>query len=336
MKAVFVFVSELKRKIKLMLNNMMNTFTMDHFGVTEDIYLEALKLSPSAQGYIMGAISEVLLKNYLINKGYEVIRIKEKPSGGNNAKNYEARGDFYIRRLGSKDDKWLVIESKGLKSNSEFRGSKLDCADKLYKFLKNRVFNDDKNKDTIFRKGYQTYLKAKGMWESKNPGKKFPEFKWNKLYPGPESYDLKDIWKSVDEMKKWCFELSDEDYLEQSYRKVHGPIAVLETHQPSNRVGMRTGIKQAAPLVYDFNIMSVDLFLRTGKHEFVFMNSEQISHSPTSPEHLYQNYIIDILVKDKKTRPSIQAPWYENIEECIAKTTPTPRKLDKSQIDNRT
>jgi hypothetical protein len=26
------------------------------------------------------------------------LRIKEKPAGGNNAKNSEARGDFYIRK----------------------------------------------------------------------------------------------------------------------------------------------------------------------------------------------------------------------------------------------
>lgn len=44
--------------------------------------VQALKLSPSAQGYINGALSEVLLIQYLENKGYEVLRIKEKPAGG--------------------------------------------------------------------------------------------------------------------------------------------------------------------------------------------------------------------------------------------------------------
>jgi hypothetical protein len=44
----------------------------------------------------MGAISELLLKNYLEELGYEVLRIKEKPAGGNNAKNSEARGDLTI------------------------------------------------------------------------------------------------------------------------------------------------------------------------------------------------------------------------------------------------
>ena len=308
---------------------------LKHFGVDERVFLEALKQSPSAQGYIMGAISEVLLKEYLEAKGFEVIRIKEKPSGGNNAKNYEARGDFYIRKNNSNEDKWLVIESKGLKSNSEFRGGKLDSPEKVFKFLKGRVFNSAKTKQTIFDKGFATYSKTKALWKKKNPGKQFPDFKWNKNFPGAECYDLSGIWKNEEDLKKWVFSLDKKYFSEDAYRNVEGAIAILETHQPSKRVGIKTGIDQAAPLVYDFNIMSVDLFLRTGKHEFVFMNSEEISHSPTSPEHLYQNYTIDFLIKGKKEKPVIQAPWYDNVDNCITKTKPQYRKIDKTQIDNR-
>ncbi|MFH1602257.1 MAG: hypothetical protein ABIB61_04875 [Candidatus Shapirobacteria bacterium] len=227
---------------------------LKHFGVDESIFLEALKLSPSAQGYIAGAISEVLLKDYLEAKGYEVIRIKEKPSGGNKAKNYEARGDFYISKQGNKADKWLVIESKGLKSNSEFRGSKLDSPEKVFKFLKVRVFNESKTKKTTYQRGYATYLKAKGKWEQKNPGKKFLGFSWNKNFPGPESYNLDKIWSSEDSLKEWVYSLDKSSFTEQAYRNVDGAIAILETHQPSKRVGIKTAIDQAAPLVYDFNI----------------------------------------------------------------------------------
>ncbi len=314
---------------------MVKDFITKNFGVNEQVFLDALRLSPSAQGYIAGAVSEVLLRYYLEGKGYEVIRIKEKPSGGNKAKNYEARGDFYIRKQGNKDDKWLVIESKGLKSNSEFRGSKLDSPEKVFKFLRKRVFNIAKTKKTIYQKGYATHLKTKKKWEKKNYGKKFPEFSWNKNFPGPESYSLDSIWSSEDDLKRWVNSLDKNDFIEKTYRNVEGAIAILETHQPSKRVGIKTGIDQAAPLVYDFNIMSVDLFLRTGKHEFVFMNSQEISHSPTSPEHLYQNYIIDILVKDRKDRPVIQAPWYSKIEDCIVITKPIYREIDRTQVDNR-
>lgn len=314
---------------------MINEDILKHFGVDERVFLEALKASPSAQGYIAGAISEVLLKDYLEAKDFEVIRIKEKPSGGNNAKNYEARGDFYIRKKNNKDDKWLVIESKGLKSNSEFRGGKLDSPEKVFKFLKNRIFNSSKTKETIYEKGYKTYLRAKESWVQKNPGKSFPEFKWSKEFPGPDSYSLENLWVDVDDLNKWAHSLNKNLFTEDAYRAVIGAITILETHQPSKRIGIKTDINQAAPLVYDFNIMSVDLFLRTGKHEFVFMNSDEISHSPTSPEHLYQNYTIDILVKDKKESPIIQAPWYDDIENCISTTKPYYRSIDPSQIDNR-
>ena len=314
---------------------MINDSILKHFGVDERVFLEALKSSPSAQGYIAGAISEVLLKEYLETKDYEVIRIKEKPSGGNNAKSSEARGDFYIRKNNSKEDKWLVIESKGLKSNSEFRGGKLDSPEKVFKFLRGRVFNATKTKQTIYEKGHSTYLKVKELWEKRNPGKTFPEFKWSKDFPGPDCYNLENIWKDEADLKLWVNSLSKDSFTEEAYRKKVGAITILETHQPSKRVGIKTGIDQAAPLVYDFNIMSVDLFLRTGKHEFVFMNGEEISHSPSSPEHLYQNYTIDILAKGKKSEPIIQAPWYSDIEDCVTQTNPIYRKIDQSQIDNR-
>lgn len=313
----------------------MNSDYLKHFGVDERVFFEALKSSPSAQGYIAGAISEVLLKEYLEANGFEVIRIKEKPSGGNNAKNSEARGDFYIRKNDNTEDKWLVIESKGLKSNSEFRGGKLDSADKVFKFLKNRVFNNDKTKETIYEKGFKTYQKAKEVWERKNPGHSFPEFKWNRDFPGAECYNLDGIWENVEDLKGWAFSLEEKAFSEEAYRSVEGAITILETHQPSKRIGIKTGIDQAAPLVCDFNIMSVDLYLRTGRHEFVFMNSDEISHSPTSPEHLYQNYIIDILIKEKKKSPIIQKPWYNDIDKCISETGPTYRPIDKTQIDNR-
>jgi hypothetical protein len=80
----------------------LKSFIEVRFGVTTEVFLQALRSSPSANGYITGAISELLLKNYLESLGYEVLRIKEKPAGGNNAKNSEARGDFYIRKKGEK------------------------------------------------------------------------------------------------------------------------------------------------------------------------------------------------------------------------------------------
>ena len=71
------------------------------------------------------------------------------------------------------------------------------------------------------------------------------------------------------------------------------------------------------------------------KHQFAFMNAEKISHSPTSPEHLYQNYTIDILVKNKKQKPIFTPPWYNDIEKLIKETNPKAREIDESQLDTR-
>jgi hypothetical protein len=310
-------------------------FIEKRFGVTTNVFLQALRSSPSANGYIMGAISELLLKQYLESLDYEVLRIKEKPSGGNNAKNSEARGDFYIRKKGETKNEWLVIECKGLKSNSEFRGSKLDNKDKLFRFLKPLAFPKPNAKQKTYDKGLKAYNKTKKDWEKNNPDKTFPSFTWTVETAGAFSVNLEGIWKTEEDLKKWIDNQPDEDFTEQAYRNVEGAIVILETHQPSKRVGEITQINQAAPLVKDFNIMAVDLFLRTGKHEFAFMNSEKISHSPTSPEHLYQNYTIDVLVKDKKTQPIFTPPWYNKIETLIQETKPTPREIDESQLDTR-
>lgn len=261
-------------------------FIEKRFGVTTNVFLQALRSSPSANGYIMGAISELLLKQYLESLGYEVLRIKEKPAGGNNAKNSEARGDFYIRKKDETKNEWLVIECKGLKSNSEFRGSKLDNKDKLFRFLKPLAFPKPDAKQKTYDKGLKAYTKTKEDWEKKNPNKTFPPFTWVLETAGAVNANLEGIWKTEQDLKTWIDNQPDEVFAEQAYRNVEGAIAILETHQPSKRIGEITQINQAAPLVKDFNIMAVDLFLRTGRHEFAFMNSEKISHSPTSPENL--------------------------------------------------
>jgi hypothetical protein len=310
-------------------------FVRKFFGISTDIFLQALRSSPSANGYIMGAISELLLKQHIEELGYEVLRIKEKPAGGNNAKNVEARGDFYIRKHGSEENQWLVVESKGLKSNSEFRGSKLDDKTKLFRFLKRLVFTEENNQQKIYDKGHRAYIIKKTIWEAKNPGKEFPPFNWKVQTAGAINVSLSEIWKNEKELKDWVEQLDAEVFTEKAYRSREGAIVILETHQPSIRVGAITGISQTAPLVADFNIMAVDLFLRTGKHEFVFMNPEQISHSPTSPEHLYQNYTVDILIRGKKAEPIIRPPWYKDIDQLIEATSPTPRPLDETQLDSR-
>ncbi|MBM3302757.1 MAG: hypothetical protein FJY85_22765, partial [Deltaproteobacteria bacterium] len=191
------------------------------------------------------------------------------------------------------------------------------------------------SKKATYAKGLRSYEKAKAKWEKAHHGKQFPPFAWGRENPGPITCDLLGIWKSENDLRRYLDSLPDEAFTEEGYRECRGALVVIETHKPSKREAPVTGIKQAAPLVSDFSVLAVDLFLRTGRHEFAFVNPETISHSPTSPEHLYQNYTIDILIPGLKARPRFIPPWYGDFDECVAKTKPASRKLDPTQIDHR-
>ena len=105
---------------------------------------------------------------------------------------------------------------------------------------------------------------------------------------------------------------------------------------PSTRKDKILGIKRTGPLVSDFNILCLDLFLRTGRHEFVFVNSHDLNHQAGAPNHLQQNYTIDILVeKDGYAFHNLLKPWYRDLEQCIIETKPKLRTIDKSQLDKR-
>lgn len=304
------------------------------FGVNEKRFLDLLQKSPGAEGYILGNLTEDIFKEYAESKGFEVLRIKEKPEGGNNAKSDDARGDFYIREKGSTEDKWLVVECKGIKSNSEKRGG-LTKLSSCLNLLRKHSIDRASHIESIYKSGKSAYEKAKAKWENDNDGT-FPKFGWNLTNPGAGVPDLTGIWKSKDEIEKWLKTFAVKDFTENAYWDLTAPIRVLQTHMPSTRVDSETKIKSTGPLVSEFNILCVDLFLKTGKHEFVFANSEQLNHQGKSPNHLQQNYTIDILTaKDNFQRHKLLKPWYDNLEKCIEETKPKNRKLDKSQLDGR-
>ncbi len=223
-------------------------------------------------GAIAGAISEILLKRHLESLNYEVLRIKEKPAGGNDAKADDAKGDFYIRKL-EVSDNWYVVECKGLKTNSEFRGAKWCNKASVYRYLKSIAF--PKSNEEIYNRGYSTYLRSKQEYENKNKGKVFPPpFKWDINYPGPNNATLSGLWKNEDELKAWVYSQDDSLFTEDSYRNCKGVITNLETHKPSTRISP-SGIKRTAPLVTDFSILAVDLFFRTGDHEICIYESRK-------------------------------------------------------------
>lgn len=313
-----------------LLKNYINT----KFGIDEKRFLEVLQKSPGAEGYILGNLGEELFKEYAESIGYEALRIKEKPEGGNNAKSEDARGDFYIRKKGSLKDEWLVVECKGVKSNSEKRSGltkQSSCLTMLNKYAIER----EKHVASIYKSGSLAYEKAKIEWEKKNEGT-FPKFGWSKTNPGAGVPDLTGLWASKDEIKNWLDTFNENDFDENAYWDLKAPIRLLQTHMPSTRIDIITKIKSTGPLVSEFNILCVDLFLKTGKHEFAFVNSTELNHQGKSPNHLQQNYTIDILTaKDNFKRHKLLKPWYEDLNLCIEETKPKYRKLDESQLDGR-
>lgn len=312
----------------------LKNYIIRKFGIDDKKFLEVLIKSPGAEGYILGNLGEELFKEYANSIGYEALRIKEKPKGGNNAKNQDARGDFYIRKLGSSEDKWLVVECKGVKSNAEKRNG-LTNIQSCLKLLKKHTIVRQNHIDSIYNSGKNNYEKSKQVWEEKNSGV-FPEFRWGQDNPGSGVPDLGELWKTKEEIEEWLTSFNKEDFSENAYWELTAPIRVLQTHMPSTRIDPVTNIKSTGPLVSEFNILCVDLFLKTGKHEFVFANSNSLNHQAKSPNHLQQNYTIDILTsKDNFQRHILLKPWYQDLELCINETKPTFRKLDKSQLDDR-
>lgn len=309
-------------------------FIETKFGVDSDTFLEILRHSQGAEGYIFGALGEQLFKQYAESKGFEVYRIKEKPDGGYDAKSDDARGDFYIKKKNSKKDEWFVVECKNIKTNAEKRAN-LTNLESCMRFLAKHSVKRKKHLQSIYTNGKSSYEESKEIFIKENRGKKFPKFSWNKDNPGPGIPDLSHLWKSETEIRKWLEKYDEEDFSEDAYWNLEAPIRLLQTHMPSSRVD-ELGIKSTGPLVTEFNILCVDLFLRTGKHEFVFVNSQDLNHQAKSPNHLQQNYTIDILTeKEKFKRHPLLKPWYDDLDLCIKETKPQPRKIDLSQLDYR-
>ncbi|MCQ2252463.1 MAG: hypothetical protein MJZ61_03320 [Bacteroidales bacterium] len=312
----------------------LSDFVESRFGVDEDTFYEILSTSPGAEGYIFGALGEQMFKQYAESKGYEVFRIKEKPDGGYDSKRDNARGDFYIRKKGSRKDEWFVVECKNIKTNAEKR-SNLTNKKSCLNFLLKHSFLRDSHVESIYESGYNKYLTSKEEWQKGHKSKRFPAFKWNKKNPGPGIPDLTGVWKNEKQLVKWLEAFDDECFSDEAYWNLEAPIRLIQTHMPSSRVD-KLGIKSTGPLVTEFNILCLDLFLRTGKHEFVFVNSADLNHQAQAPNHLQQNYTIDVLTeKEKFKRHPLLKPWYDDIEVCILETKPKPRPLDPSQLDYR-
>lgn len=311
---------------KLTVFDKIEKFVKEVFKTTLEIFLDALKLSPNAQGYVSGSVTELLLKNEIEGKyGCEVRRIREKWEG---KKHRNHHGDFYFRI--NMDKPWFVLESKGVKSNSE-KWHKLYNYDKLVKFLYN---NHDKipwinhEKEDI-----EEQIK---IWIMNELPNFLTEYKKN-------LYDYEEIQKylnnppvreteksrTIDCLKEYTRDEINSK-IEERLSYLMEKIRVLETHFVSGIIGERT---QATPRKDEFNIISIDIFLRHTEHKFVYANPKLLESSGDNEDHLQQNYIMGFVFKGQIV---YSEEWYDDFLE-VYKTLREGDSINEFEmrIDNR-
>ena len=303
-------------------------FVSDVFKTTLEIFLEALKLSPNAQGYVSGSISELLLKKNLQELGFEVKRIREKWEGKKHAQHH---GDFYFRK--NSESPWFVLESKGVKSNTEHW---------------NKLYNYPKLKKILF--DYQEII----HWIDKDKDVEPQIEKWiaenlPDMVNSPTLYSYEEIQgylnnppkretdklNAMKELAKFNRDQIDE-MIKNKLIYLMSKVRVLDTHFVSGAGGgERT---QATPRKDEFNLISVDIFLRYNEHKFLFANPNHLDSSGKDANHLQQNYIMGFVFPqtDGSCLLDLTDEWNENFNEVCETLAPDDAVNENDmQIDNR-
>lgn len=302
----------------------LENFVAKVFKTTLEVFLEALKLSPNAQGYVSGSISELLLKRCLESLGFTVERIREKWEG---RKHPNHHGDFYLK---DKNGNWFVLESKGVKSNSE-KWHKLYNYDKLKSFLfthKDKInwINDDEEVEHQIDEWIKNNI-PKFLNEYSDTLYDYEEII---KYNAPQKETKKS--KAIDKLRNYSREeiagmINDRlDYLMNK-------VKVLETHFVSGAGGL-SGRTQATPRKDEFNLISIDIFLRFTEHKFLFANPQNLESSGADVNHLQQNYIMGFVFNNDEL--CLSDEWSDNFEEILGTVgIKNAIKEQDMQIDNR-
>lgn len=304
-------------------------FVEQVFKTTLEIFLEALKLSPNAQGYVSGSITELLLKKKLEEEcGFELKRIREKWEG---KKHPQHHGDFYFRKPGT--FYWYVIESKGVKSNSE-KWHRLYNFENLKNFL---VTNTDKIPWVNHNQNIEQQIID---WIYINLPNFQNEYSYN-LYEYEEvkryvSKRKTDKAKSIDSLRGYTRDQIN-DMIEDRLNYVMSKVKVLETHFVSGTSGVSERT-QATPRKDEFNVIAIDIVLRYPEHKFLFANPKNLESSGDDPNHLQQNYIMGFVFTDEQGEPTLHITddWYEDLNEVYDTLNPQDAvNEDDMQVDNR-
>jgi hypothetical protein len=296
----------------MMIFEKIEKFVKDIFKTTLEIFLEALQLSKSARGYIHGSITELLLKKELEEKyGCEVCRIREKWEGKKHANHH---GDFYFRK--NQNSPWFVLESKGVKSNSE-KWHKLYNYDNLKKFLYTHfskiswINNDNAIEEQIV------------SWIKKNLPKFFNEFK-NNLYDYEEiqKYNNNKPSRETDKSRAIAFlDRYNRDEIDRMIQErleyLMSKVKVLETHFVSGTSGTSERT-QATPRKDEFNLISIDIILRYHEHKFIFANPKLLESSGGNEDHLQQNYIMGFIFSGENTdvQFNLSEEWFDDFDKA--------------------
>jgi hypothetical protein len=294
-------------------------FVKKLFNVDLGTFIASIKLSPNAQGYLSGAITEILLKRFLEQEKYELLRIKEKWEGDKHPNHH---GDFYIRK---EKGKWFVLESKGVKSNSE-KWHKLFNKKNLIEFLnihisktpfKSKIEIEDyiSRELPLFNSKYSTDI-----------------YTINEVKKYKFSKKETDKSKAIKELSKLNQE-QIEKLINERINYLMKKIRVIETHLVSGGSN-KSERTQATPRKDEFNVLSLDLFLRTGKHEFIFANPKLLEPSSKDKNHLQQNYIVGIIIEDSKQKLKIESPWTTDFDSLFSTLRESINEEDM-QIDKR-
>jgi hypothetical protein len=307
----------------------LEAFVLKTFKTTLDVFLVALKMSPNAQGYVQGSVTEEHLRRHLESLNYEVKRIREKWEG---KKHPNHHGDFYFCKRGTSE--WFVLESKGVKSNTE-DWNKLYNLPKLVKILfdyREIIHWIDKTKEIEpqinewIKNNLPDLLTAPTLYSYEeihdylsNPPKKETEKLLTMRVLADYSRDEIDVM------------------IEDRLKYLMSKIMVLDTHFVSGVSGS-SDRTQATPRKDEFNIISIDIVLRYSEHNFLFANPKHLESSSKDSNHLQQNYIMGFVFPqaDGTLKLDLTDEWYGNFDDVCA-TLSKENAVNESdmQIDNR-
>jgi hypothetical protein len=304
-------------------------FVRKTFKTTLDIFLEAIRLSPNAQGYVNGSITELLLKQHIESLDYEVKRIREKWEGKKHANHH---GDFYFRKNDSTN--WFVLESKGVKSNTE-------DWNKLYNLprLKKMLFD---HSDIIHWIDKTNDIEPQiNQWIETN----LPN-----LLTAPTLYSYEEIQGylnnppqretpkslSMQELSQYLRE-DISAMIKERLNYVMSKVMILDTHFVSGTSGASERT-QATPRKDEFNIISINIVLRYNEHKFLFANPNHLESSGKDANHLQQNYIMGFVFvqPDNSLQLDLSDEWYDSFDEvCETLTNNDAINENEMQIDSR-